>query len=44
MHNSKHPIRDYIKNLILMNLTMGEMIQQLEELVTEEDEDEDEVS
>jgi len=37
MYNKKQPVRDYIQNLILMNLTMGEMIHQLEELVLEED-------
>jgi hypothetical protein len=42
MHNKKMPIRDYIQNLILMNLTMGEMIHQLENLVVEEDFENDE--
>jgi len=41
MYNRKQPVRDYIKNLILMNLTMGEMIQQLEELVMEDEKNEE---
>jgi hypothetical protein len=41
MYNEKKPIRDYIQNLILINLTMGEMIHQLENLVVEEDFDND---
>jgi hypothetical protein len=38
MHNENKPIKDYIHNLILMNLAMGEMIHQLEDLVIEEGE------
>jgi hypothetical protein len=41
MYNEKKPLRDYIQNLILMNLTMGEMIHQLESLVVDEDFDND---
>jgi hypothetical protein len=40
MHNENKPIKDYIHNLILMNLAMGEMIHQLEDLVIEEGENE----
>jgi len=37
MFNKKNPVREYITNLVLMNITMGEMIRQLEELVIEDD-------
>lgn len=42
MYNEKKPVRDYIQNLLLLNLTMGEMIHQLENLVVEENFEDDE--
>jgi len=41
MLNEKKPVRDYIQNLLLLNLTMGEMIHQLENLVVEEEQDDE---
>jgi hypothetical protein len=37
MYKEKLPLTDYVKNLLLMNLAMGEMIHQLEELVIEDE-------
>lgn len=41
MYNEKKPIKDFIQNLILMNLAMGEMIHQLESLVVDDSKNED---
>jgi len=37
MFNEKKPIKDFIQNLTLMNIAMGEMIHQIENFVVEED-------
>jgi hypothetical protein len=37
MYKEKKPIADYVQNLLLMNLAMGEMIRQLEDLVIEDE-------
>jgi hypothetical protein len=37
MYKENKPVRNYIENLILMNVTMGEMIRQLEEIIAEDE-------
>ena len=41
MYNEKKPVRDYIQNLTLMNIAMGEMIHQLENIVLEDEKNEE---
>jgi len=42
MYNEKSQIKDYIQNLILMDLMMGEMIHQLDNVVIEEAQNDEE--